>query len=279
MYLDIKDRKKLTKDEEAKPYAKYYYMEMKRPDVVIFDKIESGPIDPKDALKIEDRNDLLNPGYHKEEIGYCVMPEGTPYVAMLTKMPGVTAEMFDWWFAWHPLESLRYKIWDPDDHFGVSVNDENRKRLLDDNIPIGERNWGCTHFVSEAIGEMRMERPPDTERRAGGGLSFISPEDYGFDMGRFKSPNVETVVCGPMCHFLRKTDDGMELRSRFWLGYRIVDKKAVLGQAGPFQAGANKERLEFAAKQLALHCTKEFTHLGKILPMVYADQGGKITET
>ena len=32
MYLDIKDRKKLTKDEEAKPYAKYYYMEMKRPD-------------------------------------------------------------------------------------------------------------------------------------------------------------------------------------------------------------------------------------------------------
>ena len=111
-------------------------------------------------MRIEDRNDLLNPGYLKEEVGYCITPEGAPYVAMLTKMPGVTAEMFDWWFAWHPLEHLRYKIWDPDDHFGVELSEKDRKRLLDESIPVRERNWGCTHYTNEQVGEMKLELPP-----------------------------------------------------------------------------------------------------------------------
>ena len=33
-------------------------------------------------------------------------------------MPGVTSEMLDWWFPWHSVGSdLRYKIWDPEDHY------------------------------------------------------------------------------------------------------------------------------------------------------------------
>jgi hypothetical protein len=28
----------------------------------------------------------------------------------------VTAEVIDWWFAWHPLDSLRYRIWYPPQH-------------------------------------------------------------------------------------------------------------------------------------------------------------------
>ena len=54
------------------------------------------PIDPKYALKIEDRNKLFEPGYLDKEVGYCQMPDGSTYVANLTKMPGVTVEMFDW---------------------------------------------------------------------------------------------------------------------------------------------------------------------------------------
>ena len=41
------------------------------------------------------------------------MPNGTGYLANKTEMPGVTPEMFEWWFAWHSLEDLRYRIWDP----------------------------------------------------------------------------------------------------------------------------------------------------------------------
>ena len=32
---------------------------------------------------------------------YCVMPNGTGFLANRTEMPGVTPEMFEWWFAWH----------------------------------------------------------------------------------------------------------------------------------------------------------------------------------
>ena len=53
------------------------------------------------ALKIEDRNKLFEPGYLPCEIGYCVMEDGSAYLANRTEMPGVTPEMFEWWFAWH----------------------------------------------------------------------------------------------------------------------------------------------------------------------------------
>jgi len=29
------------------------------------------------------------------------MEDGTGYIANLVYMPGVTVDMFDWWFAWH----------------------------------------------------------------------------------------------------------------------------------------------------------------------------------
>lgn len=276
-YLNIKDRAALTDEERAKPYSKYYYMKMERPDQSLFDKIETGPINPKDAMKIEDRNDLLNPGYFPEETGYCIMPDGTAYIAALTKMPGVTAEMFDWWFAWHPLEPLRYKIWNPDEHFAVQVNKADRKRLTDQSIPIRERNWGCTHQIYEHIGELKL--PPISEDGAEqnmGGLKFISPEDYGFDMNRFKPPNVATAICGPMCHFLREVDGEMELRSRFWTGYKIVDRKAELDPSHPSMAAPNDEMRAFFAKQLAGHSIKEFTHLAKLLPQLYAEEGGVV---
>ena len=34
-----------------------------------------------------------------------------------------------------------------------------------------------------------------------------------------------------MCHFVRETEDGIELRSRFWLGGHIIGGKPVKIQA------------------------------------------------
>ena len=103
----------LTPEELKKPYAKYFdepYPEV--PSRVTEQMAE--PLDPALALSIHNRNDLLNPGYLPREVGWCVMPDGSGYIASLTQMPGVTLEMLEWWFAWHGIESLRYKIWDPD---------------------------------------------------------------------------------------------------------------------------------------------------------------------
>ena len=71
-------------------------------------------------------------------------------------------------------------------------------------------------------------------------------------------------------HLVRKTDEGIEVRNRFWVGYQIVDKKPVLmlppGHAHPGEA----------AQGLFLHDVQEFANLAAILPQLYPEMEGKV---
>ena len=132
-------RPELTAAERALPYAKFYDLPITPIPEEKLAVLAAGPIDPSLALKIEDRNDLFKPGYLPCEIGYCVMPNGTGFLANRTEMPGVTPEMFEWWFAWHSLEDLRYRIWDPEDHY--YARQQMREKTLDQSLPMRERTW------------------------------------------------------------------------------------------------------------------------------------------
>ena len=131
-------RPELTAAERALPYAKFYDLPITPIPEEKLAVLAAGPIDPSLALKIEDRNDLFKPGYLPCEIGYCVMPNGTGFLANRTEMPGVTPEMFEWWFAWHSLEDLRYRIWDPEDHY--YARQQMREKTLDQSLPMRERS-------------------------------------------------------------------------------------------------------------------------------------------
>ena len=257
-------KRELTAAEEAKSYAKYYYRMMTPPAQEIYDLLAKGQIDPKEALPIQNRNDLLKPGDLTTERGYCIMPDGSGFIAMRTEMPGVTSEMINWWFAWHGLESLRYKIWDPDDHFEIHVLPEDLERRLDPNLDNRERNWGTTDIVDEDIGTGDMVLY----------ISFMSPEDFGYDMNRFRAPYALSAVSANLgiaesktplatfSHFVREIPGGIEVRSRFWLGWNIVDKKPVR---------VADEIPEDLVRGLVHHCTKEYSNLAAILPLVYAE--------
>ncbi len=257
-------KKELTEAEKAKPYAKYFYQPMVPAPKETMDILSKGPIDPAAALPVHQRNDMLKPGNLPTERGYCMMPDGSGFVAMATKMPGVTSEMINWWFAWHGLESLRYKIWDPDDHFAVHVLEKDLKRRLDPTLNTRERNWGTTDVVDEDVGTGAVVLY----------ISFMSPEDYGYDMDQFRAPNVLTAINSnggmmeprsplvTFSHVAREIPGGIELRSRFWLGWNIIDKKPVrVADQVPFEL----------VKGLAHHCPKEYTNLAAILPKVYEE--------
>jgi len=256
--------KTLTEAERSKPFAKYFDRPMVPPPQEIYDLLEKGPIDPSLALHINDRNELLDPGYLACEKGYCLMPDGTGFIAMLTKMPGVTMEMIEWWFAWHGLEDLRYAIWCHDDHLGIHVKPEDLERRLDKSLSLKERNWDTTDVVYEDIGTGPMLLD----------ISFMSPESYGFDMDRFKEPSTLGAISAnlgisetktPMVsftHFVRAIEDGVECRSRFWLGWQIKDKEPRVVE--------NKIPLELV-EGLVHHCPKEYANLAAILPSVYAE--------
>lgn len=258
-------KKELDDAEKGKSYSKYFYRAITAPPAKIINLLEAGPISSADALPIDSMNALLNPGYLKTETGYCVMPDKSGFIAVLTMMPGVTGEMFDWWFAWHGLEGLRYKLWYNVDHFDISVDKPGQ--LLNPKLSYRQRNWGVTHFPVEDIGGGTVELY----------ISFMSPEDCGFDMTRFKSPAVETAVCAnvglnnsektPLCvlvHFLRYGHNGMELRSRFWPGYQIINR---IPQRLP-----ELTVTEDFVRSLSLHCTKEFTNLASLLPHIYMEE-------
>lgn len=270
-------RPELAPEEKARPFAKYYYEDIPQPDPEHYALMDA-PCDPALALLPENRNDLLNPGDLPVEIGWCVLPNGAGVIANKIVYPGVTAEMVDWWFAWHPLEDLRYRIWYPPQHGGIMVSPENRRRLLDESIPLAQRNWGVVHHVTEDV-NCGMDNID---------IHFMSPADYGFDMSRWRSPYVATFAGGQgwsravketdetitapamMCHIFRETPEGLEHRTRFWMGYRLVNGQSELSLPPGVKIPA------FAVQGLARHNVCEYTRFRDFLPRIYRELKGKM---
>ena len=273
--------KDLTPEEKTKQYSKYFYRPIVPPAserLAVIDK----PMDPSKALPIEQINDLLNRGYHEVESGWCILPNGAGYVANHTPMPGVTVDMINWWMAWHGLESLRYKLWYRPAHFEVSLSDKDRAKVLDPGRSLAQKNYGVTHFVIEDIGGGSAEKIA---------ISFMSPEEVGFDMSRFKSPNVGTIVAANgvsqlinpppgvpnikspafMLHFIREVSEGIEYRTRFWIGYHIVDRIPNL------LLPKGVKLPDFVPTDLARHNVQEYTHLASFLPEIYGEQKGIVS--
>jgi hypothetical protein len=98
--------------------------------------------------------------------------------------------------------------------------------------------------------------------------SFFGKEIKKFNVGVKKNLLIlESTLNAVMTHFVRAIESGVELRTRFWIGYQIdVNKKPVKvlpeGVIIP----------EFVPKALINHCAKEFAHLAKILAPLYEEE-------
>ena len=253
----------VTEEEKQSPlYEKYFLRDMVAPDQSRYDEVEF-PVDPDTALIAEDMNKLFDEGYLPMEKGFCRMNNGALTLANLTYMPGVTPEMFDWWFAWHGIQPMRYKIWNPEQHFYCQTR--NMDQALDPNLSLREKLWNTTHDIYEdcSLGKENVI------------ITFRNPVDIGFDPEKYANFD-GTIICsgGPdaamiMCHFLRPVEGGCELRTRFWLGYAVINGKPV--KVFPDDAQIPTDMM----KGLLMHNIKEFTHLAAILPEVYAEYKDK----
>jgi hypothetical protein len=267
----------LRPDQEALPYAKYYHRPIAPPNPKLMALLDQGPVDPAKALLPENINALLDPGYHEVETGYCLLENGAGYVAVNNVFPGCTVDMMKWWFAWHAAgPGLRYKIWFPPGHVTIAVSDQGRAKLHDPNIPIEQKSQNIDHWVVEDVGG----GPEDIV------ISFLDPQQMGFDMSRFHAPNVAWVFGGYgveesterpgmkapaiMCHFCREIEGGIEFRTRFWQGYRINKGRSMCvlppGVRLPIQAPMG----------LAFHNVMEYSNLASFLPEIYAEFGPRM---
>lgn len=256
--------------DRKKSYFKYYEQEMAVGPEEKYQQITPQPYDNSAALLIQNRNDLFKPGYLSGEFGWWLLDDGTALIANQTFFPNVTGEMFDWWFAWHPLDRLRYAIWDNEDHYDVYLEDPARAR--DFSLSIQERHWGSVHNIWEDIGTGNV----DLLR-----ISFEKPSDLGYDMSKIGTEVCSTLCCANvfvlgsdnmpdvpvvMTHFLRPVDGGSELRSRFWFGWQIIDGEPIKCIPDGFKIPAE------GPVALLNHNVKEFSNLARILPQVYSEE-------
>ena len=273
----VRETKPLTPEERAKPYAKYYAMELGGADPQALELLRRDrQVDQAQMLMPEDISRLLDPGNFAVETGWGMMENGAGYIAVRHEMPGVTVEMIDWWFAWHALEPLRYRIWYPPCHLGIGLDDWARPKLLDPVVPVRDKCRHVIHHVTEDVG-LGVEHID---------IHFLKPEEMGFDMSRFVPPNVGTFVGGfgfsqgedtppgmppapaIMCHFIRETDGGVEWRTRFWMGYTIMNGRPVCMLPPGIRIP------EEAPYGLANHNVYEYGRLKALLPQIFEELGG-----
>jgi hypothetical protein len=211
-------------------------------------------------MKFEDANDLLKPGYLPFESGYWELDEGKWVVAGLSRMTGCRAKMVDWWFSW--LDDIDwYRLWHPTDH--VYSAWENR---------VDGKYVGASHLVHEYLAG---KDGPLYKLR----IDFHDPSET-FDREKYRASGALAVCARPglleapfhvgrMCHYVRDTDYGCEMRSRFWLGMiSHRDPTITLPQAQVRQMRAENLDAEFA-RRLHQHCIEEMGYLAEILPALY----------
>lgn len=197
------------------------------------------------------------------ETGYTLEKDGSARIAVLTNMPNVEPQMWDWWFGWHGCSSSRYKLWHPKAHVSAAWKDGKN-----DHSYIGR-----TSLIEEYIGT-NLEKAS---------ISFMHPQALGFTPAMLADKTKAVYICarvgytglplqfGYLVHQVRATEGGAEMRSRFWMGgsHVQIGKEGLLTNFLSGIAGKIKAISAEQAKNLLLHCAEEMSHLAGFLPSLY----------
>lgn len=193
------------------------------------------------------------------------LPNGIYEVSALTPMPGVTPEMVRWWFADYMQTTAHYQRWHPTAHLWMDWENKSPGEYVD-----------ASHLVHEYIGENLSKLR----------IQFVAAQTI---LGDLQLRPADVAVCalpglleqplyvGKMCHIVRATEQGAEMRSRFWLG--IVAKRngnnsvgsleGLIGNTYLARRIAVSDRDAFA---LMNHAIQEMGYLADFLAELYTTE-------
>ncbi len=255
---------------KEKDKQKSYYSFLCEPEIPSGAEIAklTGTVDPNKTLEFADRHKIFDPDFVPEPPGCYDLKTGGLVVSSCVPVPDITKEMMDWWMVWHQFDALRYALWDPQDHYDVSITPEVRNQLLDADIPIGERIWNAPCQVLESF---NGEKPEINVIR------FCNPAKVGYDESIVGTDECQSILCtldtvkkGPatfpvvMTEILRKGPDGTNIWvAHWWLGAIVEDGKDKTKKLFV------RPLLRKIAKALIVHNQIEMKHLNKVLPKLY----------
>ena len=235
------------------PFADFFNPEMAPLPRHVVDALDHGPQAEPTLPGYDDLPAILDAGYQQTENGYGVLRDGGIQVSVRTDMPGVTSQMWAWWFGWHGSDSRRYKLWHPRAHVSARWRDGG-----------GDGSYvGRTSLVQEYLGSS-FSRPA---------IQFVEPETLGLKTdevaicARLGSGDIPVDV-GWLVHHVRPTPDGAEMRSRFWMGGRHVTLRAGTSLVDRVLRPVAARQLP-DPRDLMVHCAQEMNHLAGFLPALY----------
>jgi len=245
---EFKDLPPLTQEQQQSPYARFYRVPVQAPPPEIMAGLGERQMDPALALPADKLRQVFSPGEPPTPCGWCIMPDGTSYSRVLTRMPGVTPEMEAWWHRWSiapDYDFLHYCIWLPGLHKSHAM-------------PIVEDlGWG---FIS--LGLVQEVRPDML------GLS-ARPEELDPSFIRFHciagvslpegEPDAEPYYI-TLSHCFKRTRDGIQVLTQAYHG--------LCWQDGGFRKmhDADPDRV----RVFLMHNAWEFRREALLLPEIFA---------
>ncbi|MDO6566895.1 hypothetical protein Q4561_07475 [Alteromonas sp. 1_MG-2023] len=207
---------------------------------------------------------LFNAKYNNLETGVSTQSNGVMVVKALTRMPNVKAKMVHWWFADYLQTTTHYKMWHPTAHVWMDWENKRDGEIV-----------GASHLVHEYIGE-------DLQKLR---IQFVDPTEFFPD---YTPSNNETLLCAKagqlegnlnlstMCHYIRDTQFGAEMRSIFWMGHvaKRDGNNEVFSIEGVFGNTALVRYLLLdhgMANDLMTHAIEEMGTLADFLPQLYEE--------
>ncbi|MCD8324348.1 MAG: hypothetical protein LUC32_05295, partial [Clostridiales bacterium] len=243
--------------DAGKDLAAFYYMGARQPDPETLNAIQFGkPLAEADCVHPDQLELMMQPGYLPHESGYCVFENGIGYGAAYTRMPGVTPEANQWWGPWHEQDDLRYKCWCPGAHEKVGPHwaQENVGMGLEDLYMVERISCSQAGIPDEAVAACKnliIMRISNWLAKPVNGTANDRP--------------IPLVVT----HNIRKIDDGIEYRTRFFIGMHYVGGKPKI--LLPPGTKCPEER----AYGMAYHGAYEMATLREILQPLYETYGQK----
>ncbi|MGI6072449.1 MAG: DAPG hydrolase family protein [Lachnospiraceae bacterium] len=248
---DISQLPELSEEEKNIWYSKFYYKgRAEIPEEYAAKLMKGNPMDPAKAMMPDQAFRLAEPGYDKDDFGFCLLPNGCGYGATRCELPDVTIEMYAWYKTLRLIDRLSYAIWYPGSHLS-EVN----------GVVIEDVGYGPEKFQGvEGINWKTLHFPCDPAEKDPNYLGIIGGNSLVYNL---KYHNVIPRALS-LFHYMRRMENGgLDFRTHFYVGMHIVDGRNVIMQ------NIEPEQCLEIARTMAHHCAYERNNLNYFLPELY----------